>query len=59
MNGNSGFEPPHCRRVRTALEERDPTAFDGLPTTGRILVVVDRRNDPDREWDRFLTRTRG
>ena len=54
VNGNSGFEPPHYLALRAALEERDPTAFDGLPAQGRILVVVDKRNDPNLEWDRFL-----
>jgi hypothetical protein len=55
VNGNSGFEPMHYSTLRTALEERDATAFDGLPSTGRLLVVVDKRADTNSAWNRFLT----
>jgi hypothetical protein len=55
INGNSGFEPAHYLTLRLALEEHDPSTFDGLPIPGRVLVVVDKRADPQREWDRFLT----
>jgi hypothetical protein len=54
VNGSSGFEPTHYFTLRTALEERDPTALDGLPSTGRVLVVVNKRDDTDSSWDRFL-----
>ena len=33
VNGNSGFEPTHYATLRTAIDERDPAAFDGLPAT--------------------------
>jgi hypothetical protein len=55
LNGSSGFEPTHYFTLRTALEEHDPAALDGLPADAPILVVVDRRKDVAREWDRFLT----
>jgi hypothetical protein len=54
VNGNSGFEPPHYFTLKTAIEEHDPTAFDGLPPAGPVLIVVDDRDDPHHEWDRFL-----
>jgi hypothetical protein len=54
VNGNSGFEPPHYVTLRTALDERDPAAFDGLPSAGRILMVIDKRNQESQELDRFL-----
>jgi hypothetical protein len=47
MNGNSGFEPPHYFALRTALEERDPTALDALTLAGPLLIVVDKRKDRD------------
>jgi hypothetical protein len=55
VNGASGFEPVHYSTLRTALEERDATAFDGLPSMGRVLVVVDERADTNSAWKRFLT----
>lgn len=55
VNGNSGFEPTHYATLRTALDERDPAAFDGLPARSRILVVIDTRNEESEELDRFLT----
>src|SRR5947207_6647439 len=54
LNGNSGFEPTHYFALRTALEERDPTAFDGLPLSGRLLVAIDKRDDRNGSWNEFL-----
>jgi hypothetical protein len=54
MNGYSGFEPPHYFTLKTALSERDPAIFDGLPAGGRVLVVLDRLADRDRGWQTFL-----
>jgi hypothetical protein len=54
MNGSSGFEPTHYFTLRMALDERDPATFDGLPAGAPILVVVDKRQDPAHEWERFL-----
>lgn len=60
VNGNSGFEPRHYSTLRTALDGRDPTAFDGLSARGRLLVVVNKRDDTNGVWDRFLmTHPRG
>jgi hypothetical protein len=55
VNGNSGFEPPHYFTVRTAFEERDPTALDGLPGPGPLLIVIGRRDDPDGGLATFLS----
>jgi hypothetical protein len=55
LNGNSGFEPPHYYTLRTALAERDPSTFDGLRTSGRLLIVINKRDDQNLSWDRFLT----
>jgi hypothetical protein len=54
VNGNSGFEPPHYFTVRTAFEERDPTALDGLRGSGPMLIVIARRDDPDGGWAAYL-----
>ncbi len=55
VNGASGFEPTHYFTLKTALAEHDPSAFDGLPASGRVLVVVDRRDPASEIWERFLT----
>jgi hypothetical protein len=54
VNGSSGFEPTHYFTLRTALEEHDPTALDGLPSGQRVLIVVDKQKDPERAWRGFL-----
>jgi hypothetical protein len=40
--------------LKTALEEHDPAALDGLPANAPLLVVVDKRKDPSRRWEHFL-----
>jgi hypothetical protein len=57
MNGNSGFEPVHYFTLKTALNEHDPSIFDGLPERSRVLVVVDKHEDADRKWEAFLARS--
>jgi hypothetical protein len=54
VNGNSGFAPAHYATLQTALDERDPTAFDGLPLTAPLLVVIDKQEDADRTLDNYL-----
>jgi hypothetical protein len=54
MNGNSGYYPPHYATLVTALNERDPAIFDGLPAGGPVLVVIDRLGDPHGGWETFL-----
>jgi hypothetical protein len=54
VNGNSGFAPTSYGVVRTAFQDHDPAALDGLPPATRILVVVDRQHDTSGGWQRFL-----
>jgi hypothetical protein len=54
VNGSSGFEPPHYFTVRTAFEELDPAALDGLRVPGRLLIVIARHDDPDGRWAAYV-----
>jgi hypothetical protein len=54
LNGASGFEPTHYFTLKTALEEHDPAALDGLPANAPVLVVVDRQKDASHQWTQFL-----
>jgi hypothetical protein len=57
VNGNSGFEPRHYFTLQTALQEHDSSVFEGFAGSGRILAVVERKDDLDGGWDRFLAAT--
>jgi len=54
LNGASGFEATHYFALKSALEEHDPAALDGLPGGAPILVVVDRQKDPSGQLLQFL-----
>jgi hypothetical protein len=54
VNGSSGFEPTHYFALKTAMTEQDPSLFDWLPPSGRVLVVVDRRAASAATWGPFL-----
>jgi len=54
LNGSSGFEATHYFTLKTALEEHDPSAFEGVPPGRSILIVIDRRKDTEHEWERFV-----
>jgi hypothetical protein len=54
VNGSSGFQPGHYVALRSALDERDPIAFDWLSPPGRVLLVVDRTAPDAAEWDQFV-----
>jgi len=56
VNGTSGFEPTHYFTLKTALSEHDPAALDGFPAGRRILIVVDKQKDANREWRGYLDR---
>ena len=56
VNGTSGFEPTHYFTLKTALNEHDPAALDGFPPGRRILIVVDKQKDANREWRGYLDR---
>src|SRR5206468_12813247 len=50
----AAFMPPHYAMLKNALVEHDPAALDGLPPGAPVLIVVDRRKDADRGWERFV-----
>ncbi len=55
LNGNSGYYPPHYATLKMGLDERDPAIFDGFPTGGAVLAVIDRLDDVDHGWASFLS----
>ena len=57
VNGYSGWEPTHYFALRTALDEHDAAALEGLPSDTPVLVVVDRRKDTDHASEQFLVKT--
>jgi hypothetical protein len=54
VDGQSGYIPPHYHILETAIRERDPGALDGVAASGPLLVVVDKRDDPDGQWSQFV-----
>jgi hypothetical protein len=54
VNGNSGFFPPHYTALQFAFKEGDAAAFDAFTQTDPLLVVLDRRADPDGRWDALV-----
>jgi hypothetical protein len=55
VNGYAGFEPTHYFTLKTALDEHDPAALDAVAAAGPLLVVVDKRRDADRGWQRYVS----
>jgi hypothetical protein len=54
VNGHSGFFPPHYFSMQYAFDKGDATAFDAFTQTDPLLVVLDRRADPDGRWDALV-----
>ena len=54
VNGASGFEATHYFSLKAALEEFDPTMFDWLPSSGRVLIALDRQSPAALDWERAL-----
>ena len=54
LNGSSGFEPPHYAPLHFGLEERDPDVLAAVAMLGPIAVRVDRKRDPEGEWERYV-----
>jgi len=54
VNAISGYFPPHYLPLAFALDEGDYSALDGIASSGRLLLVVDRRTDPDGHWRSVL-----
>jgi hypothetical protein len=40
INGYSGYEPPHFLRLRQAIRDHNPTAFDGYRRTADLYVIL-------------------
>ncbi len=57
VNGSSGFEPAHYSVLKTAVAERDPAALDGMPPGVPLLAVIQKSDDRDGSWRRFLAST--
>jgi hypothetical protein len=57
VNGYSGYAPPHYAALRSALEDRDLTALDGLASYGSLLVAADKSRNGD--WPGFVRRIPG
>jgi hypothetical protein len=54
VDGQSGYIPPHYHILETAIREHDRGALDGVAGSGPLLVVVDKRDDPDGRWSELV-----
>ena len=50
INGYSGYDPPHHRLLRLALERRDPAVLTGLAEYGPILIAIDTEREDSGFW---------
>ncbi len=55
INGYSGYDPPHHRLLRLALERRDPSVLSGVAEYGPILVAVDNNSEESGFWRNALS----
>jgi len=51
VNGHSGFFPPHYFSLQYVFDKGDAAAFDAFSQPDPLLVVLDRRTDPDGRWN--------
>jgi hypothetical protein len=58
-NGASGYEPQHYAPLLAGLAAHDPDMLPAIATLGSFDVVIDRVNDPDGEWTRYVTSSPG
>jgi hypothetical protein len=54
VDGQSGYIPPHYHILETAVAEGDNAVLEGVAASGPLLVVVDKRDDPDGRWSAFV-----
>jgi hypothetical protein len=54
VNGHSAFFPPHYAALQFVLKDGDATAFDAVTRADPLLVVLDRRADPDGRWSAIV-----
>jgi len=59
VNGLSGYFPPHYPVLQLALEEHDDRALHALAAHGPLLVVIDRKSDPEANWRSYISRFAG
>src|SRR5262249_49665538 len=55
VNGVSGYDPPHYAPLQDGLNAHDPEILQALASFGSIDVVVNRDDDPDGAWVKYVT----
>ena len=50
VNGYSGYDPPHHRLLRRAVERRDPAVLTGVAEYGPILIAIDSERADSGFW---------
>jgi hypothetical protein len=55
VNGYSGYTPRTYDVLRGCLEKKREDCLTSIRQAGSIDVVVDRSNDPDNEWELFMS----
>ena len=54
VNGYSGYDPPHHRLLRLALERHDTAVLEGVAEYGPILVAIDAQSGESGFWRNAL-----
>ena len=54
VNGYSGYFPPHYSALRFGLTLRDPDVLTQLAAHGITDIVVNRGEDPEGHWDKYV-----
>jgi hypothetical protein len=54
VNGYSGHTPPHYALLTRALRRDDPTILTSLARGRPLVVIVHRKEDPERAWRTFV-----
>ncbi|HEY0873108.1 MAG TPA: hypothetical protein VGD94_06510 [Vicinamibacterales bacterium] len=54
VNGYSGHTPPHYALLTRALRRDDPTILTSYARGRPLVVIVHRREDPERAWRTFV-----
>jgi hypothetical protein len=59
VNGVSGYDPPHYGLLQDGLNAHEPSTLLALASFGAIDIVVNRRDDPHGEWERYVSSVPG
>jgi hypothetical protein len=59
VNGYSGHTPPHYALIKIALRRDDPTILTSFARGRPLVVIVHRREDPERAWRTFVEQAGG